>query len=356
MNFSFIVSIILIITWIITGLSGSGWFWLVLLVFPIVVIKRFFPKIKLNDNVINITLALWIFGFIFILTLVDSWELSFGEVITFIYIVLFFLMIWKVFSSNKSAVVWFWIIGITVWIYATSYITSSIEKTVAQRTANQAALEKAQNDKIAAINTANSIKKDPISIFLKELEAKYQNDDANLKKTKNIKVNTWSIEFTGVGIKIKRTNEYSPTITWSVYNTLNSTGWSSETYFLPQYTQSSLKKKIPTLRDWNSIIASIPGNTKTERIENFNTILWIKKLGFYDSIWRSIIQWWYGSYFLASESYLPWSNLVIIYFPETTWKDNQTQKYTSSTEDNSNYVILTSNTNSLMYYPVRLLY
>lgn len=157
MNFSIILSIILILLWIITSLSGSDWFWWIIILFPILVWIKVFPRFGLTDDSIKAILIIWGIWFIFIMTLLSEWVFNFGSIIIFIYLLLISMVLAKIFWTNK----WIYALIIIFWIIISSVFTSLADDYMSEQLkisiAKEAENEKIMKDKIIANSKAKQM-------------------------------------------------------------------------------------------------------------------------------------------------------------------------------------------------------
>lgn len=123
-----IIAIILAILWTLSGLSGSGWFWIFLMIFPIytlIMILNAGKKFNPDD------IGWWagvIISIIFVSFIIIAWGwISVWSVIIFLYIVALIVVLGATFSSNTSRWV-FLFLGIIIGIFLTSFISWFLEQ------------------------------------------------------------------------------------------------------------------------------------------------------------------------------------------------------------------------------------
>lgn len=122
-----IIAILLTVFWSISGLSGSGWFWVFLMIFPIyiiIIVLNAWKKYDAED------LGLWwISGIFIVLSLGFSIVLgiSLWSMIIFLYILASILVLGATFTSHTTRWV-FLLPGIIIGIIFTSFIGAFYEK------------------------------------------------------------------------------------------------------------------------------------------------------------------------------------------------------------------------------------
>ena len=96
MNYSIILSIILIILWIIASLTWSELFWWIIVLFPVIILIRMRKRINI---VYMILLIFWFMSFW--IGLMSEWIISTWDIIVLSYLGLIFFIIWILIWIKK---------------------------------------------------------------------------------------------------------------------------------------------------------------------------------------------------------------------------------------------------------------
>lgn len=125
MNFAIKLTIILIILGIITSLSWSEWFWLIIILFPVVILIRTRKRINITYSIIVLVIF-----FVLWLGLIADWIISTGDIIVLLYLGLIFFVLWVLFWikkptwSDESPISVFWVFTSLAAILWTIFIST----------------------------------------------------------------------------------------------------------------------------------------------------------------------------------------------------------------------------------------
>ncbi len=126
------IAIILTILWALSGLSGSEWFWVFLLIFPIFTLVALINgSKKWNPDDVwgwwNLFI-IFIFSFFFIFMWLEEWTYSIGTLIIFFYILAFVVAFGSTFMKDIPRWIFF-IPGIFFGVILSWLIGSIVERT-----------------------------------------------------------------------------------------------------------------------------------------------------------------------------------------------------------------------------------
>jgi hypothetical protein len=306
MNPSIISSILITLFGIFTGLSGSDWFWGVIILFPIFVGWRL--------DLISIA------GFIacgfglFIGLVASDWAIAFGDIIVFAYILLFVIAIGRIAwvkkgsAENISPYLIFSIVISIIWTIVISSMMPDVPIAISTVSAPRPISSWALVDQIKFMNCSSPITSTGSSqSVLDALRIEYANDPISMTKLDNITVYADYIEFTIPKIKIHLSNETDgdTTIDGNIYYTKNN--------LIDQY-----RNVIPTLVEWRSLQSSLPGNPD-KQLEELLSLIKLPMNGTYKYTTNTVLNAGNTASIIMMPAQ-PWDPLAILSIGCVAWR------------------------------------